>query len=165
MILECTDHLQASSVADVREARIPMPTEVALQNSAVGRAVEERSPRLELAHAIRRFLRVELGHPPVVEVLAASHGVREVDAPVVAVVHVRERGSHAALGHHRVSLAEQRLADEAYSRAFGGGGYRGAKPRSAGADDQHIVIYSFEFGHSEGKEAISWCGDVDASPS
>jgi hypothetical protein len=50
---------------------------------------------------------VQLGHPPVVDVLAAAHGVGEVHAPVVAVVDVRERRGHAAFGHHRVRLTEE----------------------------------------------------------
>ena len=77
-----------------------------------GRAVEERAPRLELAHAVGRLLRVQLGHPPVVDVLSAAHGVGEVDLPVVAVVDVGQRGGDAALGHDGVRLAEQRLADQ-----------------------------------------------------
>ena len=78
MILERTDHLEARAVAHVREARILVAAEVALKDPAVGGAVEQRAPRLELAHASRRLLRVQLGHPPVVEVLAAAHGVAEV---------------------------------------------------------------------------------------
>ena len=56
-------------------------------------------------------LRVQLGHAPVVDVLAAAHRVGEVHPPAVAVVHVGQRGRDAALGHHGVRLAQQRLAD------------------------------------------------------
>ena len=90
-----------------------MAAEVALQDAAVCRAIEHRAPRFELAHALRRFLGVELGHPPVVQVLAAAHRVGEVHAPVVAVVDVGHRRRHAALGHDGVRLAEQRLGDDA----------------------------------------------------
>ena len=113
VILQRADHLEAGAVADVREARIAVAAEVALQDAAVRRAVEHRAPRLELAHAVRRFLGVQLGHAPVVEVLAAAHRVGEVHLPVVAVVDVAERRGDAAFGHHGVRLAEQRLADHA----------------------------------------------------
>ena len=53
VILERADHLEAGAVADVREARVAMAAEVALQDAAVLRAVEERAPRLELADAGR----------------------------------------------------------------------------------------------------------------
>ena len=71
------------------------------------RAIEERAPRLELAHAVRRFLGVQLGHPPVVDVLAAAHRVGEVHLPAVAIVDVGERRGDAAFGHDGVRLAEQ----------------------------------------------------------
>ena len=111
MILQRPDHLQAGPVADVRETRIAMAAEVALQDAAVLGAIEERAPRLELAHARRRFLGVNLRHARVVHVLAAAHRVGEMHLPAVAIVDVGERRRDAAFGHHRVRLAEQRLAD------------------------------------------------------
>ena len=113
VVLQRADHLQAGAVADVGQARIAVAAEVALQDAAVLGAVEHRAPGLELAHAVGRFLGVQLGHAPVVEVLAAAHRVGEVDLPVVALVDVGQRRGDAALGHHRVRLAEQRLADQA----------------------------------------------------
>ena len=88
VILQRADHLQAGAVADVRQARIAVAAEVALEDPAVLGAVEHRAPGLELADAVGRFLGVQLGHAPVVEVLAAAHRVGEVDLPVVAVVDV-----------------------------------------------------------------------------
>ena len=83
-----------------------------LEDAAVAGPVEDRAPLLELADAVRRLLRVELGHPRVVQHLAADHRVAEVGLPGVAVVDVAERRGDAALGHDGVGLAEQRLADE-----------------------------------------------------
>ena len=104
------------------------------------RAIEERAPCLELAHAVGRFPGVELGHPPVVDVLAAAHRVGEVHLPAVAVVDVGERRRDAAFGHDRVRLAEKRLAEQPDfdpgRRRFD----RGAEPGSACADDEHIVL-------------------------
>ena len=107
VILQRPDQFQARAVADVREPRIAVAAEVALADEAVLGAVEHRAPLLELAHAIRRLLGVELGHAPVVDVLAAAHRVREVDLPVVAIVHVAHGRGDPAFGHHRVRLAEQ----------------------------------------------------------
>ena len=113
VVLQRADQLEAGAVADVCQAWIAMPAEVALQDTAVGRAIEHGAPSLQLAHAIGRLLGVDLGHAPVVDVLTAAHRVREVHLPVVPVVDVGERGRHPAFGHHRVRLAQQRLADEA----------------------------------------------------
>ena len=114
VVLQRADHLQAGAIADVGQARVAVAAEVALQDAAVLGAIEDGAPGLELAHAIGRLLGVQLGHPPVVEVLAAAHGVREVDLPAVAIVDVGHRRRHAPLGHDRVGLAEQRLADQAH---------------------------------------------------
>ena len=111
MILQRADHLEAGAVADVRQAGIAMAAEVALQNAAVFGAVEQRAPGFQFAHAVGRFLGVQLRHAPVVEVLAAAHGVGEMHAPVVAVVDVGQRGRHSAFGHDGVRLAEERFAD------------------------------------------------------
>ena len=140
VILQRANQLEPRAIADVRETRIPMAAEVALKNSAVGRAIEQRAPRLELLHAIRRFLRVQLGHAPVVEILAAAHRVGEMHAPVVAIVDVPHRRGHAALGHHRVRLAEQRLAHEADLHAIARRLDRRAQPGAAGADHEHVVL-------------------------
>ena len=90
---------------------------------------------------------MQLGHSPIVHVLPAAHGVREVDFPVVAIIHVRQRGSDAALGHHRVSFAEKRFANDAdrhaRRRRLDGRPQSGA----AGADDQHVVFECLVFGH------------------
>ena len=47
-VLQRADHLQAGAVADVRQPRVAVAAEVALQDAAVLRAVEERAPVLEL---------------------------------------------------------------------------------------------------------------------
>ena len=139
VVLQRADQLEAGAVADVREARIAVAAEVALEDAAVGRAIEHRAPGFELADAIGRFLRVELGHAPVVDVLAAAHRVGEVHLPAVAVVVVRHRRGHAAFGHDGVRLAEQRLADQPDRHAGAGRFDRRAQAGAAGADDEHVV--------------------------
>ena len=124
-----------------------MAAEVPLEDPAVLRAIEDGAPRFELAHPIGRFLRVELGHPPVVHVLAAAHGVGEVHFPVVAVVHVGQRRRDAALGHDRVGLAQQRLAHEPDGDARGRGLDGGAQTGAARADHEDVVLVGLDLGH------------------
>src|SRR5262249_49273777 len=71
VVLERADHLEAGAIADVREPRVAVAAEVPLQDPTILGAIEERAPHLQLANAVGRFLGVDLGHPPVVEVLAA----------------------------------------------------------------------------------------------
>ena len=114
VILKRADHLEAGAVADVGQARIAMAAEVALQNPAIFGAVEERAPCLQFAHALGRFLGVQLRHAPIVEVLPAAHGVGEMNAPVVAIVDVGQSRGNAAFGHHGVRFAQQRFANDSY---------------------------------------------------
>src|ERR1700724_434439 len=91
VVLQRADHLQAGAIADVRQPGIPMAAEIALQDSSIRSTIEQSAPRLELANAIGRLFRMQLGHSPVVDVLAAPQGVGEVHAPIIAVVDVAER--------------------------------------------------------------------------
>ncbi len=68
------------------------------------------APALQLVDAVDDFVRIDLDHPPVVDELAAEHGVGEMDLPVVVGVDVAQPGGDAALGHDRVRFAQQRLA-------------------------------------------------------
>jgi len=139
VVLQSANQLKTSSVAHVSQPGVAMAAEIALQDLAVGRAVEHCAPRFEFAHPIGRFLGVQLRHAPVVDVLAAAHGVGEMHFPVVAVVHVAHGRGHAAFSHHGVGLAEQRLADEAHRDALAGRFNGSAKTRAPGADHEHIV--------------------------
>ncbi len=71
----------------------------------------KRAPQVSSSQTRSVPGRVQLGHPPLVEELAAAHRVAEVDLPVVPGVHVAHGGRDAALRHHRMGLAEQGLAD------------------------------------------------------
>jgi hypothetical protein len=116
-LLERADHLEAGTIADVREPRIFVPAEVALEDATVLRAIEEGAPRLELVHASGGLHRVELRHSPLIEVPTSLHRVAEVDLPVVLRLDVAQRRSDPALGHHRVRLAEERFADQSDAQA------------------------------------------------
>ena len=139
-ILKRADHLEAGPVADVGESRVAVAAEVALQDAAVRGAVEHGAPGLQLTHAIGRLARVQLRHAPVVDVLPAPHRVGEVHRPVVTLVDVGERGGDAALGHHRMRLAEQRLADEGHRDARVGRRDGRAQAGAARTDDEDVVV-------------------------
>ena len=140
LLLQGADQLQAGAVTDVRQPRVVVPAEVALADLAVLGAVEQRAVGLELPDPVRRLLGVQLGHPPVVEELPAAHGVAVVDLPVVVGIDVAHRRGAATLGHHRVGLAEQRLRDDRRALALHAGLDRGAQPRPARADHDHVVV-------------------------
>ena len=65
VILQRADHFEAGAIAHMRQPRIPMAAEIALQNAPVFRAVEQRAPGFQLADAVGRFFRVQLRHAPV----------------------------------------------------------------------------------------------------
>jgi hypothetical protein len=140
MVLQRANQLEARAVADVRQTRVAVSAEIPLVDAAIGRAIEDRAPAFQLAHAIGRFLRVQLRHPPVVHVLPAAHRVGEVDAPAVAIVVVGQGGGHPPLCHDGVRLAEERFADEADRHACACRFDGGAQSRATRADDQYVVV-------------------------
>ena len=154
VVLQRANQFQASTIADVREARVTVAAEVALVDAAVGSAIEHGAPRLQLADAVGRLSRVEFSHPPVVDVLPTSHRVGKMHLPVVAVVVVAHRGGHAALGHHRVGLAEQGLADEADRDASRGRFDRGSQAGAARAYDQHVVALRVRRAHQNSLRSV-----------
>src|SRR5207249_11782332 len=72
VLLERAYHLQARAVADMGKPSVAMAAEVTLQDATVLRAVEERAPTLQFVNPVRRLLRVQLRHTPVVQHLAAA---------------------------------------------------------------------------------------------
>ena len=142
-LLEGADHLQAGTVAHVGEPGVAVPAEVALGDQALARTVEEGAPLLQLEYAVGGLLRVQLRHPPVVEHLSAAHGVAEMHPPAVLGPLVAHGGGDPALGHDRVGLAEQGLADDGRARTGVVGGDGRTQTRAAGADDDDVVRMPF----------------------
>jgi hypothetical protein len=149
VVLERADHLETGAVADMREPRVPMTAEVALEDEAILRPIEERTPFFELEHAIGCLLRVQLRHAPVVQQLAAAHGVAEVDLPVVLLPDVAHRRGDPALGHDRVCFPEERLADERGLHAHRARFDRRAKAGAACADHDDVVVVGLVLRHYE----------------
>ena len=149
VILQRADHFQAGAIAHVSQARIAMPAEIALQNLPVLGAIEHRAPGFEFAHARRRFFRVQFRHAPVVQILAAAHGIGEVNPPAVAIVHVAHRRGHPAFGHHRVGFAQQRFRNHADFHARRRRFNRGAQPRASRTHNQHVEFVLLILRHLE----------------
>ncbi len=142
-ILQGANHLQPGAITDMAQPLKGVATEGSLQDVAILGAIKQSAPLFQLAHAFRRLLSVELRHAPVVQKFSAAHRVAKVRTPVVGRIHVSHRRSNAAFGHHRVRLAEQRLAHNADTHALGQRLNCGAKARTASADDEHIVFVDF----------------------
>ena len=147
VVLQCSDHFQAGAIAYVRKARIFVAAKVPLQNATILRAIEHRTPRLELTHTSWRFLRVQLGHPPIVHVLPAAHRVGEMHLPVVAIINIGQRRCDAAFRHYRVRLAKKTFANHPDGNAGRGCFDSCTQSSAAGTDDQNIVLESFVIGH------------------
>ena len=120
-----------------------MAAKISLQNAPVFRAIEHRAPCFQFAHAIGRFLGVQFRHAPIVHVLPAAHGVGEMDFPIVAIVHIGERGGDPAFGHDGVRFAEQTFANHPDRNARGRSFNGRAQSRAAGADHEHVVLEMF----------------------
>jgi hypothetical protein len=90
---------------------------------------------------------VKLSHAPVIQILAAAHGVGEVDAPAVAVIDIRHSGSNAAFRHNCVGFTEKRLRNDSDADAGGRGLNRSAQTSASSADDQDIVLMRDVLGH------------------
>ena len=148
VVLQRADHLQPRAVAHMRQPRIRVPTKIPLQNPPVLRAVKQRPPLLQLMHPRRRLLRVQLRHLRVIEILPAAHRIGKMCLPAVALVHVSHRRRHAALGHHRVRLAQQAFANQPHRAALRGRRPDGrAQARAARANHQHVMFVCLKISH------------------
>src|SRR5437667_12381658 len=112
VVLKCANHFPSGAIAAMGESRIFVPAKMSLQNPSIFRTIENGAPRFKLADAVRRFLRVQLSHAPLVHILTAAHGIGEVDLPIVALIDISERRRNSALSHHRVRLAQKRFANK-----------------------------------------------------
>jgi hypothetical protein len=142
-ILQGANHFQACAITDVHEPFVGVAAKRTLHNVAVGSAVKQCAPLLKFAHAVGGFLRVELGHTPVIQKLAAAHGVAKVRLPAIRGVYIGHCRRNAAFGHHGVRFTKQRFADDSDRRALPQSFKRCAQPCAARTDDQDIVFMRF----------------------
>src|SRR5258707_6848487 len=126
---------------------IPMPPKIPLQNPSVCGPIKHRSPAFQFTHPSGCFLRVQLGHSPIIDVLSAAHRIREMNPPVIAIVDISQRGRDPAFRHHRMRLTEQRLTNQPYLNTGCRSLDRRTQPRAARTDHEHIVFKRFVVTH------------------
>ena len=148
LVLHGADEFQPRPVADVVEATVGVAAERALGDQPLRRPVEDRAVLFQFQDALRGLLGEDLHGARVVEERAALHGVHEVDLPVVRLAHVAQGGRHAALGHDRVRLAQQGLADHADAAPRLARRHGRPQPRAARADDQYVGLKCFVRSHN-----------------
>jgi hypothetical protein len=141
------DHVAGavSGIAGAANGRLAVltrvPTEAALVDLALGRAVEGETHVLEVEHGLDGLLREDLGRVLVDEVVATLDGVVGVPLPVV-VLDVREGRGHTALRRTGVRAGGVELRDDVDDGARPGllGGLdRGTHASATGADDYDLV--------------------------
>jgi len=118
-LLQRADQLEPGAVTDVRQPRVLVATEVALADPPVGCPVEEGAPCFQLPDPLRGLF----------------------------CVHVAHGCGDPALGHHRVGLAEQRLADHRGALALSPGLDGCPQAGTAGPDHDDVVRVPLDFGH------------------
>ncbi len=153
-VLQGADHFQPGAVPYVTQPAEGVTAKGALQDLPVLSTIKERSPLLQFPHTFGSFLGMDLRHAPVVEQLAAAHGVTKVSTPVVCGVHVSHRRGDATFRHNRMRFAEERFAYHAHFRALLQGAERCSQARAAGTDDQHIVLVSFVFSRHKSLKSV-----------
>jgi hypothetical protein len=112
------------------------------------RRAQKSALQLPPAHrSLRRFLCVQLGHAPLIYILAPTHPVGEVDFPTITTINVGERCSDPPFGHNGVRFAEKTFTNHP-DRNAGGRRFNGrAQSRAAGADDKNVVLECLVVGH------------------
>ena len=140
VLLEGPDHFETRAISYVGQARVAVPAEIALENKPFFSTVEKGAPFLQFQHSVRRLLRVNLRHAPVVQQFAATHGIAEVNFPVVFRIDISQGRGDAALGHHGVGLAQEGFANQGGPRPLGRGLDSRAQAGATGANDNDIVL-------------------------
>ena len=121
-----------------------MPAKGPLKDQPVGSAVEKRAPLLKFANTVRSFLRMELGHAPMVKELAAAHGVAEMRSPVICTVHISHGCCDATFRHDGVSLTKQGFANHADRRSLTQRLDSRAQTGATRTNNQDIMFVCFE---------------------
>jgi hypothetical protein len=86
----------------MRQPRIAMTSEIALQDPAIACAIEKGTPCFQFPHPCWCFLRMDFCHSPVTQILPASHRIGKVNAPIVPIIHVPHRRGDPTFGHDSV---------------------------------------------------------------
>src|SRR5437764_12451440 len=147
VILESADHFETCAITHMRQPWIAMAAKIALQDAPTSSAIENCAPSLQISQTGRRLFGMQFSHTPTVKVLATAHGVGKMNAPGITIVDIGECGGDAALSHHRMGLAEQRLGDHRDFDTGRGGFCRSAQPGAACSNHQNVVLMGQVLGH------------------
>src|SRR5436309_9410701 len=88
---------------------------------------------------------MDLSHVPVIQEFSATHGIAEVNTPVVSRIHIGHGGCDSTLGHHRMSFAQQRLAYDSNTCSLSQCLDGSAQASTTGADHQDVMLVSLVF--------------------
>src|SRR6266850_2086251 len=144
-ILKGAYHLEAGAIANMTKTFEGMTAKSSLQNLSVAGSIEHGSPLFQLANSIWRLLRMNMGHPPVVQKLPAAHRVAKMGAPIVRFVHIGNRCGDAAFSHDSVRLAEERFTDDTNLYSLTKRLDRRTQAGATCPDNQHIMLVRLIF--------------------
>ncbi len=113
--------------------------EAALVDLAVGRPVERQAHLLQVEDGVDGLLRQDLGGVLVDQVVTALDRVEGVPLPVV-LLHVGERGGHAALRGAGVGAGGVELREHGGAAALRSTSMAALHAGAAGADDDGVVL-------------------------
>src|SRR6267142_801308 len=154
-ILKGAYHLETGAIANMTKTLESMTAKCSLQNLPVAGSVEHRSPLFQFANSIWRLLRMNVGHPPVVQKLPAAHRVAKMRAPIVRFVHIRNRCGDAAFSHDSVRLAQERFTDDTNLYSLTKRLDRRTQASATSPDNQHIMFVCFVLLHGECFAAVT----------
>ena len=138
--LQGSNQFQTRGVADVRQTRIGVATEVALIGQPLRGSVEDGTPLFEFSNSVRTLFGVNLCHPPIIQIFSTLHGVTEVGLPRVAWILVGQCSSCTSLCHDRMRFTQHRFADDSDRCPCTGGFNRCTQTGTSCTDDDDIVL-------------------------
>src|SRR5258708_32990019 len=128
-----------------------LSAEGTLIDRAILGATERNAEMFQLQHGGYRFAAHLFDRILVAEPIRALDRVVHVEAPIVAVAHIAERGRHAALRGDCMAARRKYFCDASGPQSRYGHAERSAHPGAAGADNHHVVAMLDDlvgFGHA-----------------
>jgi hypothetical protein len=90
---------------------------------------------------------MQLCHSPITEILASTHRVGKVNAPVIAIIHISHRRGYATFGHDSVRFAKEGFRNDGDLYSGRRGLDRSAQPGPSSSNDENVVLVRDVFGH------------------
>jgi hypothetical protein len=122
-----------------------LPTKGALIDQSVPGARERHAIMFELEHRGHRLAAHIFNRVLIAEPIGTLDGVVHMEAPLVAVAHVSERGRHAALHRHGVTSGREHFCNAGRLEARRRHSQCGPKASAAVANDDDVVTMVDDF--------------------